>query len=76
MHSDTVLVAGHRLRLLDLGMTIGAVGILFTFIASAVTNTRTLYAAEPLKGLRAQGDRTDRVKSAGTCPLQALEPRA
>ncbi len=53
IHSDTVVVAGHRLRLLDLGMAIGAVGILFTFIASAVTNTRTLYAAEPLKGLKA-----------------------
>lgn len=55
LHSDGVAIAGHRVLLFDLGMTIGTIGIVCTFIASAVMNTRALYVAEPLKGLRARG---------------------
>ena len=66
LRSDTVLLFGHRVLLFDLGMTVGAVGVVCTFIASAVVNTRALYRAEPLpkrpgkaesSGLRAQAQR-------------------
>ena len=66
LRSDTVLLFGHRVLLFDLGMTVGAVGVVCTFIASAVVNTRALYRAEPLpkrsgkaegSGLRARAQR-------------------
>ncbi len=49
LRSDTVAIAGQRLLLFDLGLTVGAIGILVTCVASSVTNTRALYRAEPLK---------------------------
>src|SRR5262249_22689393 len=48
MHSDFVSLLGNDYRLFDVGGVIGIVGLIVTFIASAVANTRTLYAAEPL----------------------------
>lgn len=48
LRSNTVAVFGHHPLLFDLGMTIGTIGVVLTFIASAVANTRTLYRAEPL----------------------------
>jgi phosphatidylglycerophosphate synthase len=48
LRSDFVVFAGHRLRLFDVGMAVGILGVAATFIASVVSNTRTLYAAEPL----------------------------
>ena len=84
MRSDFVWLAGHRLLLFDLGMTIGAIAIVCTFIASAVSNTRALYRAEPLPkasglraqepGARAKADRENGVKYVGVCPLPAPEP--
>ena len=44
-------IAGHRFLLFDIGLAIGAVGILVTFIVAAVQNTRKLYAFEPLPAL-------------------------
>ena len=34
--------------LFDIGTTIGAAGLLLTFVVSAISNTRKLYVAEPL----------------------------
>lgn len=48
LRSDMVTIAGHRMLLFDLGMMVGTVGLIFTFVASAVANTRALYRAEPL----------------------------
>ena len=48
MHSDFVTVGGHDYRLFDIGGAIAIVGLIVTFLTSAVANTRTLYAAEPL----------------------------
>jgi phosphatidylglycerophosphate synthase len=48
MHSDFVRLWGNDYRLFDIGGVIGIIGLIVTFIASAVANTRTLYAAEPL----------------------------
>lgn len=53
IHSDLVRLWGHDYRLFDIGGAIGIVGLVVTFIASAVVNTRTLYAAEPLPPDRA-----------------------
>ena len=41
-------VAGQRVLLFDVGATVGAVAVLFTFLVAAVTNTRALYRLEPL----------------------------
>ena len=41
-------IAGHRLLLFDIGVGIGAVAVLATFIIAAVSNTRKLYRLEPL----------------------------
>src|SRR5262249_37467875 len=46
--SDIVAIAGWHVRLFDLGCAIGAIGLLATFVVSAVINTRALYRAEPL----------------------------
>jgi phosphatidylglycerophosphate synthase len=44
----TVTLAGHVFHLFDIGGVIGAIGLLGTFVFSAVRNTRTLYRAEPV----------------------------
>ncbi|HEY0285285.1 MAG TPA: CDP-alcohol phosphatidyltransferase family protein, partial [Vicinamibacterales bacterium] len=43
-----VTIYGTEMRLFDVGGTVGAAGLLFTAIISAIGNTRRLYAAEPL----------------------------
>ena len=50
MHSDFVTLAGSTWRLFDIGGVAAIIGLLITFIVSAVANTRTLYVAEPLPG--------------------------
>ena len=41
-------IAGHRLLLFDIGTAIAAGALLVTFLVSAISNTRKLYALEPL----------------------------
>jgi archaetidylinositol phosphate synthase len=48
LESPVVTLLGSRWLLFDVGGLIAAVGLLFTFIVSAVANTRLLYRAEPL----------------------------
>ena len=43
-----VTIFGVQMRLFDVGGIVGAVGLMFTAIVSAIGNTRRLYAAEPL----------------------------
>ena len=53
LNSPSSTIAGHHFLLFDLGLTIGAVGILITFVVAAVQNARKLYALEPLPNLPA-----------------------
>ncbi len=46
----TAVILGQTYRLFDVGGAIGAAGLFVTLIVSAVTNTRTLYRAEPIPG--------------------------
>jgi len=48
LNSPWSTIAGHRLLLFDIGTAIGAGALLVTFVVSAVSNTRKLYALEPL----------------------------
>jgi archaetidylinositol phosphate synthase len=48
LRTHTVVIAGLPILLFDLGGAVAMVGLAATFIASAVTNTRRLYRAEPL----------------------------
>jgi phosphatidylglycerophosphate synthase len=48
LRSDSIAVFGHRILLFDTGGAVAIVGLLITFVCSAVANTRTLYRAEPL----------------------------
>jgi phosphatidylglycerophosphate synthase len=48
LRSPDVVLFGSRVLLFDVGGAIGAAALLATFIASAVSNTRTLYRREPL----------------------------
>ena len=48
LDSPWVTVAGYRLLLFDLGIGIGAAALIVTFIVAAVSNTRKLFALEPL----------------------------
>src|SRR6187551_3558062 len=50
MHSDLVTLAGSTYRLFDIGGVVAIIGLVITFIVSAVANTRKLYAVEPLTG--------------------------
>ena len=50
LRSEFVTMFGSRLLLFDVGGAVAIVGLVATFIASAVHNTRTLYRAEPLPG--------------------------
>ena len=51
LDSDVVTIAGHSVRLFDVGGVVAIVGILTTFVVSAVANTRALYRAEPLRAM-------------------------
>jgi archaetidylinositol phosphate synthase len=46
--SDFVTIAGVPYRLFDIGGVVGIVGLVATFLVSAIANTRALYRAEPL----------------------------
>ena len=48
VQSDYVVIAGARHLLFDIGAGIGIAGLAFTFLVSAIANTRRLYKAEPL----------------------------
>jgi len=48
LNSPWSTIAGSRFLLFDVGLAVGAIGILVTFVVSAVGNTRKLYALEPL----------------------------
>jgi archaetidylinositol phosphate synthase len=48
-------IAGPRLLLFDVGGAVAIVGLVATFAASAIGNTRALYREEPLPGARAEG---------------------
>lgn len=48
LDSGLVTIADHSVRLFDVGGAVAIVGILITFVVSAVANTRGLYHAEPL----------------------------
>ena len=48
LQSDYIAIAGSRYLLFDVGGVIAIAGLLFTFLASAITNTRRLYKSEPL----------------------------
>jgi len=50
LRSEFVSIFGQPMLLFDIGGAVAIVGLLVTFIASAVQNTRTLYRAEPLPG--------------------------
>lgn len=50
LRSGFVSLFGHRVLLFDIGGAIAIVGLLATFVASAIHNTRTLYRLEPLPG--------------------------
>ena len=44
----TATIAGHEFLLFDVGGVIGAIGLAFTLVFSAISNTRKLYRLEPL----------------------------
>jgi archaetidylinositol phosphate synthase len=48
LRSEFVSIFGYRMLLFDVGGAVAIAGLLGTFIASAVHNTRTLYRSEPL----------------------------
>jgi phosphatidylglycerophosphate synthase len=48
LRSETVLLFGSPYQLFDVGGSVAIAGLLVTFIAAAVRNTRTLYRMEPL----------------------------
>jgi archaetidylinositol phosphate synthase len=50
LDSDYVTIAGSRYLLFDVGGIVAICGLVVTFIASAVANTRALYRAEPRPG--------------------------
>ena len=50
LRSEFVSLFGYRMLLFDVGGAVAIVGLLGTFIASAIQNTRPLYRAEPLPG--------------------------
>lgn len=50
MHSGVVTIAGSDYLLFDVGGVVAILGLVVTFLVSAITNTRALYVAEPLPG--------------------------
>ena len=58
LQSPDVVLFGSRFLLFDVGGMVGIVGLIATFVASAVSNTRTLYQMEPLPESAARTEMT------------------
>ena len=58
LRSPDVALFGGRYLLFDVGGVVGIAALLATFVASAISNTRTLYRREPLPE-RTEGNRSD-----------------
>jgi phosphatidylglycerophosphate synthase len=54
MYSGIVTIAGSDYLLFDVGGVVAILGLVVTFLVSAITNTRALYIAEPLPGRAAR----------------------
>jgi len=48
LRSDSVVIAGQRFLLFDVGGVVAIAGLLITFLSSAIQNTRKLYLEEPI----------------------------
>jgi phosphatidylglycerophosphate synthase len=48
LRSDSVVIAGHRWLLFDVGCAVSAIGVLATFVVASIANARELYRREPL----------------------------
>lgn len=48
LRSDSIVIAGEKLLLFDVGGAIAVAGLLATFMTAAIANTRELYRREPL----------------------------
>jgi archaetidylinositol phosphate synthase len=48
LRSDSVVIAGHRWLLFDVGCAVATVGLAVTFLTAAIANARELYRREPL----------------------------
>lgn len=48
LRSDSIVIAGEKLLLFDVGCAVAVAGLLVTFMTAAVANTRELYRREPL----------------------------
>jgi archaetidylinositol phosphate synthase len=48
LRSDSVVIAGHRWLLFDVGCAVATAGLAVTFISGAIANARELYRREPL----------------------------
>jgi phosphatidylglycerophosphate synthase len=56
LRSDSVVIAGQRFLLFDVGGVVAIAGLLITFLSSAIQNTRKLYLEEPIVERRPDGD--------------------
>ena len=65
MQSDFVTLAGSTYRLFDIGGVVAIIGLVVTFVVSAIVNTRTLYAAEPLPQRPPRASLTERISAVG-----------
>jgi phosphatidylglycerophosphate synthase len=63
LRTDSVTIAGARYLLFDVGGAVAIAGLIGTFIASAVSNTRTLYRLEPLPGNATAPARAQKVRN-------------
>ena len=48
LRSDSVVIAGHRWLLFDVGCAVATVGLAVTFITASIANARELYRREPM----------------------------
>ncbi len=73
LRSEFVSLFGYRVLLFDIGGAIAIVGILGTFVASAIHNTRTLYRLEPLPRPKPAEERQPQntIRSSGVFPATA-----
>lgn len=63
LRSPTVTLFGHHVLLFDVGAGVAIAGLVATFLASAIANTRHLYRAEPLPRDRRTANPKDGARS-------------
>ena len=73
VNKPSVVLAGHHLRLLDVGASVGIAGLVVAFLTSAFKNTTALYRADPVPSRETAADAAHRAAAVNSTQLLGVK---